>query len=157
MRFHQNKIFFKNFQKSVDKRKKKWYNNRAPLKRATLKAVQVIDPWKLNNEEIVQRSTRKRNQKIKQPKKSRQFLSKSKETAKIKLFNREFDPGSGWTLAACITHSSRTEIGGACSTYLSGGRVSNAWATCLSKRDTTGKLVLIPHNIYLSHVRYIKG
>ena len=25
-------------------------------------------------------------------------------------FFREFDPGSGLTLAACITHSSRTEI-----------------------------------------------
>ena len=24
--------------------------------------------------------------------------------------DREFDPGSGWTLAACITHSSRTEL-----------------------------------------------
>ena len=24
---------------------------------------------------------------------------------------REFDPGSGWTLAACITHSSRTDEG----------------------------------------------
>ena len=37
-------------------------------------------------------------------------------------FFREFDPGSGLTLAACITHSSRTE----CRNTLSGGRVSNA-------------------------------
>jgi hypothetical protein len=29
----------------------------------------------------------------------------------------------------------------------SGGRVSNAWATCLSLGDNTGKLVLIPHDI----------
>ena len=25
-------------------------------------------------------------------------------------FFREFDPGSGWTLAACLTHASRTEL-----------------------------------------------
>ena len=28
----------------------------------------------------------------------------------IKHFIREFDPGSGWTLAACLTHASRTGI-----------------------------------------------
>ena len=39
----------------------------------------------------------------------------------IRIF-REFDPGSGLTLAACITHSSRTEYGN----IFSGGRVSNA-------------------------------
>ena len=27
---------------------------------------------------------------------------------RIKIFYREFDPGSGWTLAACLTHASRT-------------------------------------------------
>ena len=27
---------------------------------------------------------------------------------RIKHFIREFDPGSGWTLAACLTHASRT-------------------------------------------------
>ena len=28
----------------------------------------------------------------------------------IKIFFREFDPGSGRTLAACLTHASRTEF-----------------------------------------------
>ena len=28
---------------------------------------------------------------------------------RIKHFIREFDPGSGWTLAACLTHASRTK------------------------------------------------
>ena len=37
---------------------------------------------------------------------------------------REFDPGSGLTLAACITHSSRTNKG--LRSCVSGGRVSNA-------------------------------
>ena len=35
-------------------------------------------------------------------------------------FNGEFDPGSGRTLAACLTHASRTNL------RVSGGRVSNA-------------------------------
>ena len=79
--------------------------------------------------------------------------------ARIKNFlYGEFDPGSGRTLAACLTHASRTgsevrrqrsevrmeeEIGESISTKVltsgfrlltsdtSGGRVSNAWVTCL--------------------------
>jgi hypothetical protein len=29
---------------------------------------------------------------------------------KILEIFREFDPGSGWTLAVCLTHASRTEV-----------------------------------------------
>ena len=39
--------------------------------------------------------------------------------------NGEFDPGSGRTLAACLTHASRTVILGACFQVSSGERVSN--------------------------------
>ena len=39
--------------------------------------------------------------------------------------NGEFDPGSGRTLAACLTHASRTVMMGACSCLISGERVSN--------------------------------
>ena len=39
--------------------------------------------------------------------------------------NEEFDPGSGRTLAARLTHASRTEMIKACFDHLSGGRVSN--------------------------------
>src|SRR5690606_8888746 len=39
--------------------------------------------------------------------------------------NGEFDPGSGCTLAACLTHASRTVNEGACSLRISGERVSN--------------------------------
>ena len=46
----------------------------------------------------------------------------------------EFDPGSGRTLAACLTHASRTDfISGSFrmeANKVSGGRVSNAWVTC---------------------------
>ena len=68
---------------------------------------------------------------------------------RFKHFIREFDPGSGWTLAACLTHASRT---GNFSLKLrqiwsvsSGGRVSNAWVTCLIQGDNNQKWLLIPH------------
>ena len=45
-------------------------------------------------------------------------------------FYREFDPGSGRTLAACLTHASRTELVGSrlrsSEFEFSGERVSNA-------------------------------
>jgi len=41
--------------------------------------------------------------------------------------------------------------------YLSGGRVSNAWVTCLVQGDNTGKLVLIPHNTVGWHQLTVKG
>ena len=40
---------------------------------------------------------------------------------------------------------------------LSGGRVSNAWATCLFPGDNTGKLVLIPHKVIEGHPFLTKG
>ena len=58
------------------------------------------------------------------------------------VFYGEFDPGSGRTLAACLTHASRTvrPLRG----YTSGERVSNTWVTCPALRDKPGKLGLIP-------------
>ena len=57
-------------------------------------------------------------------------------------FNGEFDPGSGRTLAACLTHASRAvrPLRG----YTSGERVSNTWVTCPQLWDKPGKLGLIP-------------
>ena len=54
----------------------------------------------------------------------------------------EFDPGSGRTLAACLTHASRT-VNSACG-GISGERVSNTWATCPQLWDNSKKLGLIP-------------
>ncbi len=62
----------------------------------------------------------------------------------LKFFCGEFDPGSGRTLAACLTHASRTERPAACCGYSSGERVSNTWVICLALRDKLGKLGLIP-------------
>ena len=60
---------------------------------------------------------------------------------RLYAFNGEFDPGSGRTLAACLTHASRTERP-ACG-YSSGERVSNTWATCPQLWDNSGKPGLI--------------
>src|SRR4029078_2116132 len=64
-------------------------------------------------------------------------------------FNGEFDPGSGRTLAACLTHASRTERP-ACG-YSSGERVSNTWAACPQLWDNSGKPVLILDINFASH------
>src|SRR6266545_8397805 len=54
----------------------------------------------------------------------------------------EFDPGSGRTLAACLTHASRTGLH--LRVWVSGERVSNTWVICLVLWDKPGKLGLIP-------------
>ena len=51
------------------------------------------------------------------------FFRMARESCVVLFFNGEFDPGSGRTLAACLTHASRAErlLRG----YSSGERVSN--------------------------------
>ena len=41
--------------------------------------------------------------------------------------------------------------------WISGGRVSNTWVTCLIEGDSLSKGRLIPHNIALPHDSAIKG
>lgn len=80
----------------------------------------------------------------------------------IKLFeiNGEFDPGSGQTLAACLTHASRTDE--ADRTFrsedgqVSGGWVSNAWGTYPQAGNNREKLRLIPHKVKGSHEPFKK-
>src|SRR5258707_15155655 len=59
----------------------------------------------------------------------------------FEFFFGEFDPGSGRTLAACLTHASRTILG--LRAGFSGERVSNTWATCPPLWDNSGKPGLI--------------
>ena len=66
-------------------------------------------------------------------------------------FNKEFDPGSGRTLAARLTHASRTGMQSACWKHPSGGRVSNTWATCPCVWNNVWKRTLIPHDAGGSH------
>ena len=62
----------------------------------------------------------------------------------------EFDPGSGRTLAACLIHASRANIlRSLLLIYVSGGWVSNTWATCPADGDNSGKPGLIPNNQFL--------
>ena len=61
------------------------------------------------------------------------------------VFCGEFDPGSGRTLAACLTHASRTLKPDACIWWMSGERVSNTWVICPALWDKPGKLGLIPN------------
>ena len=70
-------------------------------------------------------------------------------------YNWEFDPGSGLTLAACITHASRTMKFNLTLRskvkWISGGRVSNTWVTCLTQGDSRWKRRIIPYKVRLSH------
>jgi hypothetical protein len=59
----------------------------------------------------------------------------------FKVLFGEFDPGSGRTLAACLTHASRTDH--CFRVVVSGERVSNTWVTCPSLWDNSGKPGLI--------------
>ena len=54
----------------------------------------------------------------------------------------EFDPGSGRTLAACLTHASRTLKH--FRVWMSGERVSNTWVICPALWDKPWKRGLIP-------------
>ena len=152
------------FEKVLDKEKMVWYNSRAVCERTVRNG-----HWKLNNKrevqsivcakELISSKSYIYSNKVKEAK-----INSSKDyncgnADMIKIF-REFDPGSGWTLAACITHSSRTELNRLilreASRQLSGGRVSNAWATCLCMRDNVWKRTLIPHNTATPHGDAVK-
>src|SRR5699024_1023939 len=63
----------------------------------------------------------------------------------------EFDPGSGRTLAACLTHASRTLKLGACTWWMSGERVSNTGVTCPFLWDKRWKRCLILDSQALLH------
>ena len=54
-----------------------------------------------------------------------QALGYSPRASEARDFNGEFDPGSGRTLVAGLTHASRTRLSGACTGKSSGERVSN--------------------------------
>lgn len=50
-----------------------------------------------------------------------------RDSASYRIFYGEFDPGSGLTLAECLTHASRAAAGVVYYLPASGGRLSNAW------------------------------
>ena len=77
----------------------------------------------------------------------------------LRYLTQEFDPGSGRTLAACLTHASRTDYRKSSDTkkIVSGERVSNAWATCLVHWDNREKFLLIPDMTTEGHPSGVKA
>src|SRR5690242_11391124 len=63
----------------------------------------------------------------------------------LMVFDGEFDPGSGRTLAACLTHASRAER--PLRWYSSGERVSNTWVICPGHRNNPWKRGLMPDDV----------
>ncbi len=72
------------------------------------------------------------------------------------LYDGEFDPGSGWTLAAGLTHASRGVTGIACYLLTTGARVRNAYRTYLLQGNSPEKFGLMPHSIIEWHHLIIK-
>ena len=71
-------------------------------------------------------------------------------------YNGEFDPGSGWTLAAGLIHASRT-VNILAIEYESDVRVRNTYATYPLQADSSGKLELTRHKIIEWHHLVIKS
>ena len=84
----------KNIKKDVDKGKWVWYYNTAPCEKVREKM--IFENWT----EIKQRTSIQ----IKKDKNWQRSKCHKEQS------NGEFDPGSGWTLAACLIHASRTKM-----------------------------------------------
>ena len=145
-------------EKTVDKWKHWWYSNIAVADNNKQTAKKNLDNWTIDNDpedslkekiqngyQIENRWYQTKNSKTGKEKlvvflTGLKLVFKSREERQLNILRREFDPGSGWTLAACLTHASRTKHftlipSGWLVLWLSGGRVSNAWVTCPIQGD----------------------
>ena len=117
------KIFEKLFKNLLTNRKECGIITRSPM--SGLRGTPRADHWQLNNRRLkykhslwrISKFLWKKNLKSITDLRHTQQSIKSQTSSTNKVltatavwiqFAREFDPGSGWTLAACITHSSRT-------------------------------------------------
>ena len=156
-----------------------WYNVKAVSREYPWGAGSA--PWKLNNDEtktlkrflsfaimqnVLYRDFGKRNcfkkWLVSEWRNERLSSKNGLNTGRcLDIIFREFDPGSGRTLAACLTHASRTmkfwRRLRSTEGWISGGRVSNAWVTCLSEWNNIWKRRVIPHNVTGSHDPVTKG
>ena len=119
-------IWLLNF--SSEKTSKKFLTNGTwccIINKLSTKADSAAGPWKLNKTEtcgtlIVGLETHVnqfQNLQVIHTGRKRLCLSDYSDLTLCKWLNtiyKEFDPGSGRTLAACLTHASRTELRGAC-------------------------------------------
>ena len=76
-----------------------------------------------------------------------------REEGRLRSFGG-FDPGSGLTLAACLSHASRAGRG---KPLFSGGRRSNTPLTCPGEGDNLPKGGLIPRTLLWGHPWRRKG
>ena len=120
MRDHQ--YGFEKFEKRRKKFLTSWFESDKIIKLSRRAAANKIVPCKLNNAslnelqtwnsfEFILRSNRKQQLRyIKSCKPDNLETWLERALLVVIQFFREFDPGSGWTLAACLTHASRTEL-----------------------------------------------
>ena len=141
---------------SLDKSSKVWYNIKVAARKLLRK---YLENWTMHYK--YKRPLKFKRASEKTIKNTNKSVSNWQDRYKqiylcIYNFTKEFDPGSGRTLAARLTHASRTENIEACFDILSGGRVSNTWVTCLWEWDSFWKRMVIPHNIAKPHDFAIK-
>ena len=122
---------------SLDKSSKVWYNIKVAARKCDQqKVISSTVSWKLNNALQVQK-TLEIQESVREDDKKTQNKSVSNWQDRYKQiylciynFTKEFDPGSGRTLAARLTHASRTEV---FNRKFSDGRVdslvANGWVT----------------------------
>ena len=108
------KKFWRNFEKGVDKLWEMWYNVKAAFEREWLNSILKIEQCKKSNDPwdfFEKRRTQAKSKKcavITQALLNRiDFITT--RVVLIYYYYKEFDPGSGRTLAARLTHASRTE------------------------------------------------
>ena len=97
-------------QKVLDKQRTEWYNRKASYTQK-----RITEHWQLNNKTTLKIQL---NFSDDFSKNRRTFFKNSNNKDKeasaswtwIQTITWEFDPGSGWTLAACLTHASRTKL-----------------------------------------------
>ena len=119
MRVYLSTLFYlKNFfnfpKKSVDKGKCMWYITQAVSERGT---AMYLENWTMKETAYANKHQKRvlnRNEKVSVYK--RFFWELESESIRynhgkpcLYTIYWEFDPGSGWTLAACLTHASRTK------------------------------------------------
>ena len=162
MFFEEN--FFKKLSENLLTIKRFWYI----IYKLSRRRDSTAGPWKLNKTEtcgtlnvgLETHDNQFQNLQVIHTGRKRLCLSDYSDLTLCKWLNtiyKEFDPGSGRTLAARLTHASRTESRGACFSWLSGERVSNAWVTCPGVGDNSWKRLLIPHKPTVPHGSAGKG
>ena len=161
--FFEEEILQKTFREPLDNQAFLIYNIQAVTEtRQRSRTLKIEQNWNLWNLERGFGNPRKTipNLQVIHTGRKRLCLSDYRDLTLCKWLNtiyKEFDPGSGRTLAARLTHASRTESRGACFSWLSGERVSNAWVTCPGVGDNSWKRLLIPHKPTDSHGSAGKG